>query len=175
MSTPIAGESIWFHKWETDHHVQYVAIVRTAESADHGEVNLSWFDEDGIESQDNNVKNIEQLADLDNNDYWRRRYSNQDISWLTGLLETTRVEKGGMVLFRSWDSEDHWKGGFYAVVVSTLGSPSDPHPTINIRYINTSGVSTLVSNLDPIEGYSSEDDAEGNDLWSNIPIIIEGM
>jgi len=174
MSIPIAGESIWFHKWETDHHVQYVAIVRTAENAEHGEVNLSWFDEE-VETQQNNVKNIEQLSDLDNNDYWRRRYSNQDLTWLTGLLETTRVEKGGMVLFRTWDSEDHWRGGFYSVVVSTLGSSSEPHPSINLRYINSSGNSILVSNVKPLEGYSSEDDAEGNDLWSNIPNIVESM
>lgn len=166
---PVIGETIWFHQWETDHHVQYSAIVRAAEIGAHKEVNLNWYDEDGNGSQANNVKNIEQQDDRDGINYWRKRSSNQDISELSGLLETVRVERGEMVLYRPWDSETHWTGGYFAACVITHGLPADPHPVINLRYIDSAGTSKLVPNLNCIEQYTDEDEAEGNDLWSNIP------
>ena len=173
MSTiPVAGESIYFYHYETSEHIRYNAIVRTAEQVADGEVNLSWFNEDGVESQANNVKFVEDPSLGATDDYWLRRYADPqlDLSWIgNSYLDTVRVEKGDMILFRKWDDATFWQEIYFAVVVSTLGAPTAPHPVINLRYINSSGTSILESNVSPLEGYDDEDDAQGNDLWSNIP------
>lgn len=171
MSIPVAGEWIWFYHYETDHFVKYSAVGRSFEAIEHGEANLTWYkDDDGSAdaTQANNVLNIEDTALGATEDHWARRFSQFDLSWLTGRLETVRVEKGDMCLFRPWDAVTHWKGATLGVCNSTLGSPSNPHPSIIIKYVNAAG-STVTTSVDAIEDFTSEDAAEGNDLWSNIP------
>lgn len=176
MPQIIPGESIWFERYETDHFVEYQAIARVVDSEPHGEANLSWFDEDGKETQANNIKNIEDISLGATEDYWRARYSSVDLSWIgNSYLDTIRVEKGDMVLYRKWNTSTFWQEIYFAVVVATLGSPTNPHPVINLKYVNSSGTVITVPSLDCFEQFDDEDDAQGNDLWSNIPIIIESV
>ena len=169
MSIIAAGESIWFAQWNGESFTEYPAICRVSPSTDHGECNLSYFD-DGVESQANNVKNIEDVTLGATESYWRRRYSQADLSFVgNSFLDTVRIEKGEMCLYRKWNTSEFWADAFYAVCVATLGSPSDPHPRINLRYIDESGTSQLVSNISPLEKYDNEDDAQGNDIWTNLP------
>ena len=176
MSVPVAGEAVFFHRYETDHYEQYNAVVRAADANDPPELNLSWFNASGTETQANNIKNVEDSALGATEDYWRRRYGDvikARLQEITGHLETVRVENGDMIFFRPWNVTTKWKGGFIGVVVATLGAPSAPHPVINLRYVNDSGTSTLASNTPPIEE-DGETASEGNDLWSNVPDWLDG-
>lgn len=176
--TLVAGESVFFHGYETSEYIQYDALIRAAEEGVAPEVNLSWFDE-GVESQANNVKNIEDPTLGATEDYWRWRYGDIIKQWLLNIgnsyLDTVRIEKGDIVLYRPWMGATFWETAYIAVVVSTLGAPVDPHPVINLRYINSSGTSILESNTGCLESHGSENDAQGNDIWSNVPDFFEFM
>lgn len=169
MSIIVTGESIWFNQWETDQFVEYLAFSRITTSIPHDDANLSWFDSD-VETQANNIKNIENLTRTPTESYWRKRYGNASLDEIgNSYLDTVRVEKGDQVLYRKWGATTFWQDAFFAVCLATLGSPADPHPRINLRYIDDNGDSILINGIRPFEGYTSEDDAQGNDLWSNIP------
>ena len=175
----VPGESVFFHRYEGEEYVQYNAIVRVAAEGVIPEVNLSWYDINGTETQANNVKNIEDPTLGATESYWRHRYGDVVKQWLLNIgnsyLDTVRVEKGDMCLFRPWQGAEFWQKAYLAVVVATLGSPSDPHPVINLKYIDESGTSITESNVDCLEKFSSEDNAQGNDIWSNVPPIFSLM
>lgn len=174
MAVIIIGEAIWYNEWVTDQYVEYEAICRVAPASNHDELNLTWFNENAVAAAANNVKNIEDSALGATESYWRRRFSDDSLGEIgNSYLDTVREEKGAMVLYRKWDNATGWATAFYGVIVATLGSPSDEHPKINSRYIDENGTSTLVPTLSPFEKYTDEDDAQGNDLWSNIPIQVQ--
>lgn len=84
-----------------------------------------------------------------------------------------RPNVGDEVVYRIWDpAEQEWSTEFGLCAVVT-GPPTDPIPKIHITYVNGSGQTVRVNNVDNEEFFVTGALARGNDYWviRRVPFI----
>lgn len=158
MSTLSIGDEVKYFEWNGTGHDSFPALVRGFNGGDpagHPTIDL-YYQDGGTTFSVQNKQNIEELASLDNNDYWKRNIVQPDL-FDSEPFETGTPSAAGLVwYFDGPNAEGDWIHHM-AIIQAVVGGTSGK--VVNLFWVNpTNGVR---NNENQVEGYEDADrDAE---------------
>lgn len=159
MATPQRGDEVVYRVWVDSAWTEYRALIRVAPTTRHGVVSLVFGDNRPLDDVPN-IENWENDAALGMNSHWiLSRVTRNDPEVIP--TTTTIPAVGDAVWYNVWD------GGKFNSNQAAVYAIRDRSysPTIDLLYIDDSGVSVGQRNVQAPEAFKQ--DLDGNNHWVN--------